>query len=381
MRPQVAFMQDLLVAFARMDGAEGISAPTKTAKTSSVQPDTHLEYICRTLRPATHPCAGSHRQLHRFLSPHGATNVAVPKLPLLVRKGQHFVSQLRVVASGLVRSSSALPRLDDYFDSTVPERDRHTSGHLLLCSARPHWMEIEGRINGFSDMNKTPSDEGSNPLKRRNTDAGVDYPRRRATIACEVCRSRKSRCDGTKPKCKLCTELGAECIYREPGIKLDAGDKLILERLNRIESLLQMNMVAGGPSGGGIQISHESPSMSNGSGLNGENLVGVAGTTNFTSIIPSGGLGTWHNPPNISTMPKIHTNAALHLLQWPLIRDLVSRPYDPQILLQLEMAREPLHSLTKTPCVDLSNTTAYIEAYFDHVNVCATCWLLRTCST
>lgn len=27
------------------------------------------------------------------------------------------------------------------------------------------------------------SDEGSNPLKRRNTDAGVDYPRRRATIA------------------------------------------------------------------------------------------------------------------------------------------------------------------------------------------------------
>jgi len=27
------------------------------------------------------------------------------------------------------------------------------------------------------------SDDGMNPLKRRNTDAGVDYPRRRATIA------------------------------------------------------------------------------------------------------------------------------------------------------------------------------------------------------
>jgi hypothetical protein len=185
-----------------------------------------------------------------------------------------------------------------------------------------------------------------------------------------VCRSRKSRCDGTKPKCKLCTELGAECVYREPGIKLDAGDKLILERLNRIESLLQMNMVTGQTS---LQMNQESPSMSNGSGLNGENLMGVAGSTNFVSIIPSGGLGTWHNPTNISTMPKIHTNAALHLLQWPLIRDLVSRPYDPQILLQLEMAREPLHSLTKTPCVDLSNTTAYIEAYFDRVNVWYAC--------
>ncbi|KAK4251571.1 hypothetical protein C7999DRAFT_10831 [Corynascus novoguineensis] len=217
------------------------------------------------------------------------------------------------------------------------------------------------------------SEESVNPLKRRNTDAAVDYPRRRATIACEVCRSRKSRCDGTKPKCKLCTELGAECIYREPGIKLDAGDKLILERLNRIESLLQMNMV--GHQGNGINLSHDSPNMSNGTALSGDNLLVRDANNNFVSIIPSGGLGTWsaNATNNISTMPKVHTNAALHLLQWPLIRDLVSRPYDPQILLQLEMAREPLHSLAKTPCVDLSNTNAYIEAYFDRVNVWYAC--------
>jgi hypothetical protein len=196
---------------------------------------------------------------------------------------------------------------------------------------------------------------------------------------CEVCRSRKSRCDGTKPKCKLCTELGAECIYREPGIKLDAGDKLILERLNRIENLLQMNMVS--PSNNGIAMSGDSPSMSNGalSGGGGENLIIPGGSSNSFGIVPNAGLGTWNgsNPPphpnNISTMPKVHTNAALHLLQWPLIRDLVSRPYDPQILLQLEMAREPLHSLAKTPGVDLSNTSAYIQAYFERVNVWYAC--------
>lgn len=192
-------------------------------------------------------------------------------------------------------------------------------------------------------------------------------------LQCEVCRSRKSRCDGTKPKCKLCTELGAECIYREPGIKLDAGDKLILERLNRIENLLQMNMVGG--HGNGIGMSHDSPNMSNGTALSGDAMMGIPGSGNFVSIIPSGGLGTWsaNATNNISTMPKVHTNAALHLLQWPLIRDLVSRPYDPQILLQLEMAREPLHSLAKTPCVDLSNTNAYIEAYFDRVNIWYAC--------
>jgi len=205
---------------------------------------------------------------------------------------------------------------------------------------------------------------------RYEGERGDELPVTDMRLQCEVCRSRKSRCDGTKPKCKLCTELGAECVYREPGIKLDAGDKLILERLNRIESLLQMNMVGSQPNG--MNISHDSPSMSNGTALSGDNMI-VGGGGNFVSIIPSGGLGTWSAPTNISTMPKVHTNAALHLLQWPLIRDLVSRPYDPQILLQLEMARDPLHSLTKTPCVDLSNTQAYIEAYFERVNVWYAC--------
>ena len=188
-----------------------------------------------------------------------------------------------------------------------------------------------------------------------------------------MCRSRKSRCDGIKPKCKLCTELGAECVYREPGIKLDAGDKLILERLNRIENLLQMSVVNGQPNG--INITGDSPSMSNGTALSGEHIL-LNGSNNMVSVIPNGGFGTFTHGPtgtNISTMPKVHTNATMHLLQWPLIRDLVSRPYDPQILLQLEMAREPLHSLTKTPCVDLSNTQAYIEAYFARVNVWYAC--------
>ena len=74
--------------------------------------------------------------------------------------------------------------------------------------ARDTSQPSENRPDSVSNsILKDDSEESTNPLKRRNTDAGVDYPRRRATIACEVCRSRKSRCDGTKPKCKLCTEL------------------------------------------------------------------------------------------------------------------------------------------------------------------------------
>lgn len=169
------------------------------------------------------------------------------------------------------------------------------------------------------------------------------------------------------------TEIGAECVYREPGIKLDAGDKLILERLGRIESLLQMTMVSAHGMGGGLP--QASPNISSDAAMRGENMVLPKVASSSASVVSTGGLGAWPSAQvtSISTMPKVHTNAALHLLRWPLIRDLVPRPYDPQILLQLEMAREPLHSLTKTPCVDLSNTNAYIEAYFERVNVWYAC--------
>jgi hypothetical protein len=39
----------------------------------------------------------------------------------------------------------------------------------------------ESMTNG--NQNRQASDDGINPHKRRSTDAGVDYPRRRATIA------------------------------------------------------------------------------------------------------------------------------------------------------------------------------------------------------
>lgn len=39
------------------------------------------------------------------------------------------------------------------------------------------------------------------------------YPKQRASIACEICRSRKSKCDGATPQCGFCKNLGAHCNY------------------------------------------------------------------------------------------------------------------------------------------------------------------------
>ena len=191
----------------------------------------------------------------------------------------------------------------------------------------------------------------------------LDYPRRRATIACEVCRSRKSRCDGNKPKCRLCTELGASCVYREPGIKLDAGDKLILEQLSRIEGMLHSSLNS--PSAAGALVGPISPATS------GESDDLIAKRTSTTSApgtgtVPLNGLGTWS--ANISTMPKTHTTPALHLLQWPVIRELVSRQCDPQVLLRMEMERAPLDTYQNRP-LDFTNMTVFTRAYFERANV------------
>ncbi|KAF7532797.1 hypothetical protein G7054_g7627 [Neopestalotiopsis clavispora] len=45
-------------------------------------------------------------------------------------------------------------------------------------------------------------------------------PRKRqqlAAAACEVCRSRKTKCDGERPRCKLCTQRNIECQYVTAG--------------------------------------------------------------------------------------------------------------------------------------------------------------------
>ncbi|KAL1411840.1 hypothetical protein Q8F55_002809 [Vanrija albida] len=37
---------------------------------------------------------------------------------------------------------------------------------------------------------------------------------RKLNFACESCRVKKRRCDGTKPRCRLCSALNTECVYK-----------------------------------------------------------------------------------------------------------------------------------------------------------------------
>lgn len=238
-----------------------------------------------------------------------------------------------------------------------------SEGRPALKRARSSY-DKQVRVEAVDHVNGANDDETG---RTRSTDP-LDYPRRRATIACEICRSRKSRCDGARPKCKLCSELNAECVYREPGIKLDAGDKLILEQLARIEGLLHSNLTptsAGGLAGPISPATSNTASTGPEDALNKRLSITSAGVASVNPL-PLNGFGTWS--ANISTMPKSHTTPALHLLQWPVIKDLISRQCDPQVLMQLEMARPPL-DLGSHYSLDLANINPYVHAFFEGVNV------------
>ncbi|KAL2280224.1 hypothetical protein FJTKL_12684 [Diaporthe vaccinii] len=65
--------------------------------------------------------------------------------------------------------------------------------------------------------------------------------RRRIPVACGACRSKKSRCDGSRPKCSSCQALNVECVYLAPPIATTtpvprAFLQLVESRLSQLES-------------------------------------------------------------------------------------------------------------------------------------------------
>ncbi|KAJ3498328.1 hypothetical protein NLG97_g1208 [Lecanicillium saksenae] len=74
--------------------------------------------------------------------------------------------------------------------------------------------------------------------------ASTGSKRRRIALACNSCRTRKSRCDGRRPTCSTCQQLGFECQYDAP----DSTTNIIVrkdyvsdleQRLKKVEHLLQ----------------------------------------------------------------------------------------------------------------------------------------------
>lgn len=75
-------------------------------------------------------------------------------------------------------------------------------------------------------------DEGDNPAAQvdgRDGTTNTAYPPNRADVpkpkrlACMICRKRKLRCDGNRPRCATCARLGHDCAYDE--VRRKSGPK------------------------------------------------------------------------------------------------------------------------------------------------------------
>ncbi|KAL4874760.1 hypothetical protein BJY04DRAFT_203139 [Aspergillus karnatakaensis] len=79
------------------------------------------------------------------------------------------------------------------------------------------------------------------PTPEQQSSSGSKKPRNFiATVACETCRLKKTRCDESRPKCGLCKSLGLECVYNERKTsKRDHSLTLIMSTLHRLETKLE----------------------------------------------------------------------------------------------------------------------------------------------
>ncbi|KAH8552980.1 fungal-specific transcription factor domain-containing protein [Umbelopsis sp. PMI_123] len=84
----------------------------------------------------------------------------------------------------------------------------------------------------------------TNMHETHGTDNGAGSKRKRLTQACDVCRRKKIKCDGTKPACANCVRMKQECSYLPSNKKRGPRQgyiELLEKRLDKMEKLLQNN--------------------------------------------------------------------------------------------------------------------------------------------
>jgi hypothetical protein len=87
----------------------------------------------------------------------------------------------------------------------------------------------------------------------RSANASV---RKRALVACELCRSKKTKCDNSRPSCESCARLRVKCLYKASNLDqspFDVTNQAVLERLDYLVQLVETqnernSLAAPGPS-------------------------------------------------------------------------------------------------------------------------------------
>ncbi|KAI1334872.1 hypothetical protein F5Y15DRAFT_420492 [Xylariaceae sp. FL0016] len=193
----------------------------------------------------------------------------------------------------------------------------------------------------------------------------MNYTRKRALLACDFCRHRKRRCDGKRP-CSTCRDSNADCVYKElPFDRVeDASPTAVIDRLNRIETLLEQQS---------HQISqlHTSPSPSSYPPSQPDYLAEFYQQSELRQpVTPE--LGHALGSPQF-LIPRNHATLSTTLLSLPPVRDLLGE-YPRDYFFQIE-EKSPLPGLLASlddplvwPPLEQEVLRPSIESYFQHAH-------------
>jgi hypothetical protein len=144
-----------------------------------------------------------------------------------------------ILYAQLENMSQSLPSV---FES-IAQTSQADHGVLLVQHGVGSFPGAEHSQASDHGVDKPNNRSGKRPAARGT----AFYPRKRANTACQVCRARKTKCDGGVPSCSYCTSVGATCIRSASDLSsFDPASIKILERLNDLETILKGLSAASG---------------------------------------------------------------------------------------------------------------------------------------
>ncbi|KAJ5908445.1 hypothetical protein N7495_001127 [Penicillium taxi] len=183
-----------------------------------------------------------------------------------------------------------------------------------------------------------------------------------ATVACETCRLKKTRCDESRPKCGLCKSLGLDCVYNERKTsKRDQSLTMIMSTLHRMETKLEnipssilsdLHSIRGQMQHASLtdnSLDHLSPAIGNGG-----RPTTTPGST-FTPAAPDNDDFDWENQqPAPDATGRISISFSQHgVIVWPGARQILPesllsayKELGKNYVIELESTRAPLPMFT-----------------------------------
>ncbi|KND86421.1 putative oxidoreductase [Tolypocladium ophioglossoides CBS 100239] len=137
---------------------------------------------------------------------------------------------------------NTVSHLDD-IDSIRSKHPLHGTGEpkdiagaaIFLASAEARWitgvnLAVDGGFTAQSEPRRDLVRDQDSSLQEHEKKAITKKPMRRSYLGCETCRSRKLKCDETKPECGPCQKASRPCRYSDRSIFRTAEPQSFLGR-------------------------------------------------------------------------------------------------------------------------------------------------------